>query len=550
MLQQLAIQNYALIRGLDIQPDKGLNIITGETGAGKSIMLGAIGLLLGNRADAKVMFDENVKCVVEGFFEIKNYGLEPLFAEEDIDYEPTCVIRREIAPGGKSRAFINDTPVRLELLKKVVEQLMDIHSQHDTLLLGSNAYQVKLLDDYAMNKPVLLSYQQAFSLFKKTEKKYEEAKTSSANAQKELDFNTFLFNELEELNPQTGEQDTAEADLKLLENAEEIKSKFAQVADILSVSEQALLPQLKVALTTLEAASKIYPQAIELVSRLQTTYVELKDIATEVEDLETEIEFNPEKINHLQNRLNLIYKLQQKHQVKTIEELIEIKNQLETKIQQVQNLDDEIIQLEQELKVLQTDLQEKAQLLTQSRLAVSTTMADKLTIIVKELGMPEANVLIVRDEVEYSSTGIDKISFLFSANKGVQAQELKTAASGGEFSRLMLGVKYLLAGKTSLPTIIFDEIDTGISGEIALKVGKLIRRMAEKHQIICITHMPQMASQAHTHYYVYKDHNADRTISKIKELTHSERVSEIAQMIGGANPSASALASAEEMIVK
>ena len=548
MLKQLSIQNYALIRQLDIQPSKGLNIITGETGAGKSIMLGAIGLLLGNRADSKVLFDEDQKCFVEGIFDITGYALNEIFEEEDIDFDTTCIIRREITPNGKSRAFINDTPARVETLKRVMEVLMDIHSQHDTLLLGSNLYQTQLLDAYAGNTSLVATFKEQFKTWKKAEKFWVALKEGVALAQKELDYNFYLLKELEEVKLQSGEQETLEEELRLLENAEEIKTKLNYSIDLLNNSEHAVNSNLKAAVVYLDQLTKFSTQYATLKDRANSAFLELKDIVAELEDLEGAIEVSPEKIEVVSQRLSVVYKLQQKHQVKTIEALLEIEADLREKVGAVLNLEDQINEAAKAVTAAFDILIASGKVLSTKRTQAIPAMEVELKTLLADLGMKEAYVNIKQESIEPSVNGADKISFLFTANKGVAPQELKTAASGGEFSRLMLAMKYILADKMAMPTIIFDEIDTGISGEIAIKVGKLMKQMTDKHQIICISHMPQMASQAEAHYYVYKDHSSDRTVSKVKLLTNEERIREIAQMIGGDNPTESAVQSARELI--
>jgi DNA repair protein RecN (Recombination protein N) len=548
MLKQLTIQNYALIRQLDICPSSGLNIITGETGAGKSIMLGAIGLLLGNRADSKVLFDEDQKCFVEGVFDIKDYALQEIFEEEDIDFDDTCIIRREIAPNGKSRAFINDTPARVETLKRIMEVLMDIHSQHDTLLLGSNIYQTQLLDAYAGNSLLVSTYKEQYKAWKKTEKYWITLKEGADAAQKELDYQLYLLKELEEARLSAGEQTQLEEELKVLENAEEIKSKLVYAIELLSNSEQAVNTNLKMTVGYLDQLSKFANHYSVLKDRTNSAFIELKDIVAELEDLEGTIEITPEKIEIVSQRLSVIYKLQQKHHVKSVDELLSIENDLRQKVGAVLNLEDQLVEAAKEVTQANDLLLATGKALSAKRLMSLPLMEDELKVLLGDLGMKEAYVTIKQESIEPSNNGLDKISFLFTANKGVNPQELKTAASGGEFSRLMLAIKYILADKMAMPTIIFDEIDTGISGEIAIKVGRLMKQMTHKHQIICISHMPQMASQAEAHYYVYKDHSADRTISKVKLLTEEERIKEIAQMIGGDHPSESAFQSARELI--
>ncbi|WP_066836943.1 DNA repair protein RecN [Rufibacter ruber] len=548
MLVDLKIKNYALIEQLELQPSPLLNIITGETGAGKSIMLGAIGLLLGNRADSKLLFNQGEKCVIEGAFNISEYQLEPFFAEEDLDFEPVSLLRREITPAGKSRAFVNDTPVTLDQLRRIGEHLMDIHSQHDTLLLGDPAYQLNILDLYAQNDALRTQYGSAYRAFKKLEREYRDLENQLAQSQKELDYNTYLLHELAEANLQAGEQESHEAELKQLEHAEEIKLKLTHALQYLSESEYNAATALKDAALLLGQLTEYGADYQNLKDRLDSCLIELNDIAGEVEDAERRTEADPQRAEQLQERLDLIYTLQRKHQVRTNEELLALQAELETKVGSVHNLDVALEKTKKALDAASAEVETVAEQLSQSRTAVFATFQEELHSLLTELGMPNARVVVEHKTAAPGPTGIDVVNILFSANKGAAPQTLSKAASGGEFSRLMLCVKYLLADKTALPTIIFDEIDTGISGEIAVKVGKMMQQMAQKHQLICISHLPQMAAQGDTHYFVYKEDRTDRTISRIRQLSHEERVQEIAQMIAGANPSENAFQSAKELL--
>ena len=548
MLVNLRIKNYALIEQLELQPSPLLNIITGETGAGKSIMLGAIGLLLGNRADTKVLFSTAEKCVVEGTFDISTYHLQDLFTAEDIDYDAQCILRREITPTGKSRAFINDTPVTLDALRTIGANLMDIHSQHDTLLLGDTAFQLNIVDLYARNHVVKEKYQEAYRQYKQLENEHKKLTAELAQSQKELDYNTFLLNELTDAKLTADEQEELEIELKQLEHAEEIKVKLNQALQYLAESEFNVSVLLKDATYLLNQVTAYGDHFQALKERLDSCIIEVNDIAAEVETAERKTEADPEKAEQIQERLTLIYNLQRKHQALNIEELLQIQAELEQKVSSVLNLDEAISRTKKQLEAAYQQVTALAEKLSESRKTVFEKFQHETHALLAELGMPNARLVFQHSVSAPTATGIDVVSILFSANKGSAPQTLSKAASGGEFSRLMLCVKYLLADKTALPTIIFDEIDTGVSGEIAVKVGKMMQQMARKHQLIAISHLPQMAAQGHAHYFVYKEDRADRTISRIRELSEEERVREIATMIAGANPSSHAFQSARELL--
>jgi len=548
MLVDLRIKNYALIEQLQLQPSPLLNIITGETGAGKSIMLGAIGLLLGNRADTKILFNNEEKCVIEGTFNISEYHLDALFAEEDIDFDTTCIFRREITPAGKSRAFVNDTPVTLDTLRLLGAKLMDIHSQHDTLQLGDPVYQLNLVDLYAQNANLKEQYSEVFRHFRKLESNYKKMEAQLAQFQKELDYNSFLLNELAEAKIIPDEQEELEDQLKQLEHAEEIKLKLSNALQYISESEYNVLAGLKDATLLVGQLTEFGEQFKALKERLDSCAIELNDIAGELESAERYTEADPEKTIQVQDRLNLLYTLQRKHQALNNEELLAIQDDLENKVSSVQNLDEALISTKKEMDLAFGQVEKLAADLSDSRQAVFSHFEEELHLLLADLGMPNARIVVQHQTGNPTPTGIDVISILFSANKGAAPQTLSKAASGGEFSRLMLCVKYLLADKTALPTIIFDEIDTGISGEVAVKVGRMMQLMAKKHQLIAISHLPQMAAQGDAHYFVYKEDRADRTISRIRKLSEDERVKEIAHMIAGANPSATAFQSARELL--
>jgi DNA repair protein RecN (Recombination protein N) len=551
MLINLFIKNYALIRELEMQPDPELSIITGETGAGKSIMLGAIGLLLGNRADTRVLYDEGEKCVIEGTFDVPDHdSLAHVFEEEELDYDRTNIIRREISPSGKSRAFVNDTPVTLDTLRKIGNLLVDVHSQHDTLQLGSIEYQLYIIDTYAQNQVLQEDYRQSYKKYKKFQHTYEDLMVNADSLRKELDYNKFLLDELTEADLTANEeQELLEDQLKMLENAEEIKIKLNTAIDVLANSEYAINTSLRQVVGILNQLSNLSGKYSILRERVESTLIELKDVAAELETEEGNIEFDPERINQIQERLSMIYRLQKKHNVETIQELLTIQEVLEQKVGKVLNFDEAIADAKKKMDKSFEELMKIAEKLSASRTKVIPSIERELMELLKDVGMPNATISILHDVAKPIPSGIDMVSLRFSANKGMKPQELKSVASGGEFSRLMLCVKYLLADKTSLPTIIFDEIDTGISGEVAIKVGRMIKRMAQaKHQVLAISHLHQIAAKGNVHYFVYKDNSSEKTVSKIKKLTEAERINEIAKMIGGENPSESALKNARELL--
>lgn len=548
MLKSLTIQNYALIEELTMTPSSQLNIITGETGAGKSIMLGAVGLMLGNRADTKSLLNEEKKCIIEGVFDLSSYALAQIFEEEDLDYEDISIIRREISPNGKSRAFINDTPVTLDTLRRIGLYLMDVHSQHDSLLLTSNAFQLQVVDDFTGNHSLKEKYITHFKAYRKAHKQYEQLLVESAESKKEEDYDTYLLDELAKANLQADEQALLEEELEVLENAEEIKVRLSSTDTLLANGEPAIINMLYEAQNNLKGAAKFSAQYELLSQRLESCLIELQDISREVEALAENVTFEPDKIESTKERLSLIYQLQQKHQVQSVEELIQIQSDLSAKLDRIQNLDEAIAAAKKQVEIAEKAMQETAEELSASRQAVFKTIETKIVELVQSLGMPDASFLVQRSETKPTAEGIDEISFYFSANKGIKPQLLKNAASGGEFSRLMFCIKYILADKTALPTIVFDEIDTGISGEIALKMVSMMKQMAERHQVIVISHLPQIAAKGDTHYFVYKDNSSSKTISKIRKLSQEERITAIAQMIGGENPSATAFESAKELM--
>ncbi|TGE08001.1 DNA repair protein RecN [Hymenobacter fodinae] len=548
MLVDLRIRNYALIEQLELRPSALLNIITGETGAGKSIMLGAIGLLLGNRADSRMLFDTEKKCVIEGQFDISSYQLQDIFESEDLDYDTQCILRREISPAGKSRAFVNDTPVTLETLRNIGANLMDIHSQHDTLLLGDAVFQLNLLDLYAGLVPTRAQYSNAYRQYRKLEADLKALEDQVAQANKELDYHTFLLNELEDARLDNENQEEVEQEVKQLEHAEEIKYKLTQALQSLTESEYCATSGLKEAATLLGQVSAYADSFKELKERLDSCLIELHDISDEIEAAERRTEGDPARIDELQGRLNVLYSLQRKHQVRDVVALLAVRSELRDKVGSVLNLDKQIFRLRRDAEAALATVTKQAARLSEARRKVFPKFEKELVGLLAELGMPHSRIVVQHQAGAPAASGIDLIGILFTANKGAQPQTLSKAASGGEFSRLMLCIKYMLADKTALPTIVFDEIDTGISGEIAVKVGRMMQQMAKKHQLIAISHLPQMAAAGDAHYFVYKEDRADRTVSRIRTLDLNERIQEIAQMISGANPSQHAFQSARELL--
>jgi DNA repair protein RecN (Recombination protein N) len=548
MLRNLHIENYALIQSLELAPDIAMNIITGETGAGKSIMLGALGLLLGKRADTKVLLNNSSKCIIEGIFDIKPYHLQALFEEYEMDFEEECIIRREISPNGKSRAFVNDGLTNLEFLKALGLRLMDVHSQHETLLLSSSKFQLGIIDDYTQNNDTLIKYQTAFSDFQEKKRIHEELVHDSSELRKEADYNQFLFDELDKANFTEDEQTALEEEVKKLENAEEIKIKLNEALNYIDnaeISMNSVGYDLKNAINQIASYADNYGK---LNQRIESILIELKDLTVEIESEESSVDFDPQRTEESQERLSLIYKLQQKHQVTSIQDLLSILEGLSDKVLKVENLDEAIIASEKVMDAAFESVQTLGKGLSKIRLSSFNKFETDLKYLLNDLGIPDSAIAIQHEIIKPTLSGIDDINILFSANKGVAPQSLKSAASGGEFSRLMFAIKYILADKTALPTIVFDEIDTGVSGEIAIQMAQMMEKMATNHQVIAITHLPQIAAKGKAHYFVYKDNLLETTSSKIKRLNESERINEIAQMIGGKTPSQKSLESAKELM--
>ncbi len=548
MIKHLVIKNYALIENLEMEPSSHLNVITGETGAGKSIMLGALGLLLGNRADTKSLFNQERKCLIEAVFDIKEYDLKRLFDDADLDYENECIVRREIGANGKSRAFVNDTPVNLEVLRSLGNRLVDIHSQNETLNLADGNFQLGVIDQFAESTELRKKYRASFNEYLKSKKTLEDLLKNEGDLKKEFDFNSFQLKELTEAELDDTDLESLQSKLEVLENAGEIKLKFGQATQILDESEYSVSQNLSQLLNDLKSIKDYSSEYNQLYERLYSSYLELDDITKEISNLDDRIEVNEEELQLTGERVDLLQRLLQKHQVNAITELISIRDEIQNSVSQVENLDEEISNAKKETEALHQKSMEIGKKLSDQRQNSFSKLEKKLVGLLSNLGMADSQIEISRSESELSATGLDSISILFSANKGISPQPLKNVASGGEFSRLMFCIKYVLAEKTALPTMIFDEIDTGVSGEIALKMIQMMKQMSTNHQVISISHLPQFAAGGDAHYFVYKDNSADRSISKIKRLSDEERIESIAKMISGDNITESALESARELL--
>ena len=548
MLKHLLIRNYALIRELEMTPSGSLNVITGETGAGKSIMLGAIGLLLGNRADTKALWDEQEKCVTEGTFDLRGLRLKKLFSDLELEYDDDTIIRREINPAGKSRAFINDLPVTLDILRQVGQRLMDIHSQHETLELGTQTFQLELLDAFAGNQKITEAYELAWQEFQHARAELSKWEADAARLKAEADYVNFQLTELTQAQLEEGEQGRLEEEQKVLEHAEEIKQRLVSVLARLSESDDAVANQLAEVRADLSAIAPFSEAYQKLLDRFNTVRLELADIANEASDINERVEFEPARFEAVQQRLSLLYQLQKKHRVNEVADLLKIQADLEQRAATTRSLDDTIARLQQTLDAAGKQVAAIGEQLSESRTRVMTSLKRQLASLLHDLGMPDARVEIHHQRVAPNARGLDEVDLLFSANKGVAPRTLNQVASGGEFSRLMFAVKYVMAEKAALPTLVLDEIDTGVSGEVALKLGSLMKAMARNHQLIAISHLPQIAAKADTHYLVFKDQTGNKATTGIRLLAAEERVDEIAKMIGGAKPTPTARESARELM--
>lgn len=549
MLKQLIISNYALIDSAEIGFEDGLSVITGETGAGKSIMLGALGLILGQRNDTLTIRDKEQKCVVEAHFNIDGYGLEAFFAEEDIDFDKETVIRREVLPNGKSRAFVNDTPANLNFLKELTQRLIDIHSQHQNLLLGDYSYQLMVVDTVAKNNHLKEIYKIEFLSLKQLQKERSRLVEMHEKQQGDRDYWEFQSQQLRQAELKLGEQMELEQELEQLTHVEEIKSALALSNQLLFENEFPVLDGLHQIQNEIRKICKYLPGGEELLARIDSVYIEMKDVAGEISEKTAGIEFDPNRIRWVQDRLDLIYSLQHKHQINSVDALIDLCVDFENKLQTLDSFDEELKQLNETITNQELQVKKLAGQLSDKRQAVFPQMEKAIEIQLRELGMPYAQFRVSRAEAEkLREDGSDEIQFLFTANKNGVLADIPKVASGGELSRVMLCIKALLSSAKGLPTIIFDEIDTGVSGEIADKMGRIMQQISRNIQVISITHLPQIAGKGSHHYKVYKSDAGHQTVSEIKKLTYEERIIEIAGMLSGAELSEAAVINARDLM--
>ena len=554
MIRHLHIENYALIEHLDIDFNEGFSVITGETGAGKSIIIGAIGLILGQRADSRSLKTGTSRCVVEITFDVSNYQLGTFFKENDFDFDgKECLIRRELTSAGKSRAFINDTPASLTQLKELGEQLIDIHSQHKNLLLGKEDFQLSILDIVAEHQALLSTYQQEYTAYRQLNKQWEEAQEEARNNKEDEDYLRFQVDQLADAQLKEGEQAELEEESETLEHAEEIKSSLYAAADHLQSSTDGtdVLGLLKQGISELHSISSVYSSADELAERIDSCYIELKDVANELESQAEDVEYNPNRLEQVNDRLNTIYTLQKKHGVETVEELLTLQATLEEKLMRITNSDDFIEELRQKMEVQREKALTLAKQLSKGRKEVAKKVEKEMEERLLPLGMPNVQFKcsVVANPSALTSTGFDQVQFLFNANKSGELKPVSQIASGGEIARVMLSLKALIAGAVKLPTIIFDEIDTGVSGSIAEKMARIMKEMGDQdRQVISITHLPQIAALGSHHYKVYKEDTSDTTLSHIIPLNDEQRVEEIAHMLSGEQLTQAALDNAQELL--
>ena len=550
MLRSLYIQNYALIEKLDIGFDSGFSVITGETGAGKSIILGAIGLLLGQRADVKSIRKGASKCIIEARFDVSAYGMQPFFEANELEYEDECILRRELYASGKSRAFINDTPASLAQMKELGELLIDVHSQHQNLLLNKEGFQLNVLDLLAHDDAELAAYQKLYNDWRQARQDLEALVARAEQSRADEDYIRFQLEQLEEANLTDGEQEELEQEAEMLAHAEDIKAGLYRAGQALNADEGGVLEALKDCQNTMMGLRSVFAPAGELADRLDSVYIELKDISQEVSDKEEEVEFNPARLDEVNARLNLIYSLQQKHRVDTVKALLSLQESYALQLSAITSSDEDIARLEAQVKELFSQVTAQAQVLTEARTRAALEVERQMAARLVPLGMPNVRFQVemgVRKEP--GGHGADTVNFLFSANKNGVLQNISSVASGGEIARVMLSVKAMIAGAVKLPTIVFDEIDTGVSGEIADRMADIMQEMGDNdRQVISITHLPQIAARGRAHYKVYKEDNEVETSSHIRRLTDDERVEELAHMLSGATLTEAALNNARALL--
>lgn len=549
MLKQLTIQNYALIERTELDLADGMSVITGETGAGKSIMLGALGLLLGQKADVQVLQDKEKKCVVEATFDVSAYGMRQMFDAADIDYADETVIRREILPSGKSRSFVNETPANVSFLKEIGAKLIDIHSQHQNMLLSQTSFHLDIVDSMSHSDEELSAYVGAYQLMKQKEKELDELKSLNASQSKELEYDRYILKELEGAKLESADElETLEKQQEAQDKAEDIKQSIAKVVNALDAEETGVISQLGEAGRDIEHLSKYLPAEADILSRIESARIDLEDIRHTLLEFSENVEFDADELRRLTDRLNLLNTLTHKHSVQNVGELMEIRDRLAAKVASVDNFDERLKELSEQLASLTAAAQKEADALSEMRKGVFGSITEYVAGQLREMGMANAKFVVSHKRVALGPNGQDDIRFLFSANKNGDPTDIAKVASGGEMSRVMLSIKSLLSQAKALPTIIFDEIDTGVSGDVANKMGLIMRDMAKHIQVLAITHLPQVAACGARQYRVYKEDTAERTISHISLLTEAERVGEIAKMLSGAHVTDTALANAEELL--
>ena len=550
MLKRLYIKNFALIDELDIELHPGFSVITGETGAGKSIILGAIGLLLGQRADSKTLKQGAERCIIEAHFDLSRYDLEPFFHENDIDYDAEdTIIRRELTAAGKSRAFINDTPVALSMLKELGDQLMDVHSQHQNLLLNKQDFQLSVIDILAKDQEQLADYQQIYTQLQETSRQLQQLKEDIARNSQQQDFLQFQYEELENARLTEGEQEELEQQQDLLSHAEDIKSALYEANQALDDEQQGVVQQVRRAMNAISSISKVMPQSSELEERLQSCHVELKDISEEVSRLLEETDFDPSELDSINNRLDRLYELEKKYHAESVEELINQRDTLKQQLQNIENSDEAVAELEAQCQKLTAKCQQQAEALTKLRQKAGKEIEKQMQQRLVPLGMPNIRFEVSIAKGELTKNGQDSVNFLFSANTSTPLQPIAQVASGGEIARVMLSLKAMISGAVKLPTIIFDEIDTGVSGKIAEKMGSIMQEMGSyERQVISITHLPQIAALGSHHYRVSKEETKQGTTSRMVELTSDERINEIAQMLSGSTITTAAVENARQLL--
>lgn len=549
MLLKLTVNNYALIRELDLTLDKGLTIITGETGAGKSILLGALSLILGSRADSSVLLDKKQKCIVEGTFRIDDYDLQDFFRSNDLDFENPAILRREINTAGKSRAFINDTPVTVNVLKDLGDRLIDIHSQHQALMLNDNSFQLSIIDSFAGSSVLLTGYKNAYQSYRKLQKEYNELKELADRNKADLEYYQFHLAQLEEAKLEKGEQEEIEKEQEMLEHAEEIKESLFSISGLFSDENSSILGLLGEVKSITGRIGSYLPAGLKIPERINSAIIELADLSAEIEKLERNTEADPERLLKINNRLDTLYSLIQKHKVKDLDELIFKREEIREKVRSIVTDDERLEALESELKTAYESLASLSATLSAKRKSSLPEIESKISGLLQQLGMPNARFRIALTEAkDFTSSGADIADFLFSANKQIEPENIAKIASGGELSRVMLSLKSLLSKNRNLPTIIFDEIDSGVSGEVADKVGQILSQMGQYMQVVNITHLPQVASRGRAHYHVFKDEAADSTITRIKLLSPAERIQEVARLLSGSEITETAVKNARELI--